>query len=144
MDRAFARLTLGAKPRACMLRVQGRTLEVPREAAGVARFAFHELCARPLGPADYLTIAERFHTVMIDRAPVMTPDQRDQAKRFVTLIDALYEVRTKLVMSAAAEPEALYAEGDYAFEFRRAASRLMEMRTHAYLAAERREPVKET
>lgn len=139
MDAAFDRLTLGAHPRQCTISVQGRTLEIPREAAGVARFSFAELCDRPLGPADYLALAERFHTLMIDHAPLLTPDKRDQAKRFVTLIDALYEVKTKLVMSAAAEPQALYPEGDYAFEFQRTASRLMEMRSHDYLAAERRE-----
>ncbi len=140
MDAAFERLTLGAHARTCAITIKGRALEIPREAAGVARFSFAELCDRPLGPADYLALAERFHTLMIDRAPLLTPDKRDQAKRFVTLIDALYEVRTKLVMSAAAQPQALYPEGDYAFEFQRTASRLVEMRSHEYLAAERREP----
>lgn len=138
MDDTFDRLTLGAKPRACVLDVGGRRLEIPREAAGVARFTFAELCDRPLGPGDYLTLADRFHTVMIDHAPRLTPERRDQAKRFATLIDALYEVKTKLVMSAAQEPQALYTEGDYAFEFQRTASRLMEMRSRAYLALERR------
>jgi cell division protein ZapE len=139
MDAAFDRLTLGAHARQCALSIQGRDLEIPREAAGVARFSFAELCARPLGPADYLALAERFHTLMVDHTPLLTPDRRDQAKRFATLIDALYEVKTKLVMSAAAEPQDLYPEGDYAFEFQRTASRLMEMRSHDYLAAERRE-----
>jgi cell division protein ZapE len=111
---------------------------VPRQAAGVARFSFEELCAKPLGPADYLMVAETFHTVMIDRAPLLTPDKRDQAKRFVTLIDALYEIKTKLVMSAAVEAANLYPEGDFAFEFQRTVSRLFEMSGHAYLAAERR------
>lgn len=138
MDDAFDRLTLGAKARDCELDVGGRTLFVPREAAGVARFSFTELCDRPLGPADYLTLADAFHTVMIDHVPELTPARRDQAKRFVTLIDALYEVKTKLVMSAAAEPADLYPDGDYAFEFQRTASRLMEMRSHEYLAAERK------
>jgi cell division protein ZapE len=142
MDAAFDRLTLGAHARQCTLYVQGRDLEIPREAAGVARFTFEDLCARPLGPADYLALAERFHTLMVDHTPLLTPDKRDQAKRFGTLIDALYEVKTKLVMSAAAEPQDLYPEGDYAFEFQRTASRLMEMRSHDYLAAERREVAK--
>jgi cell division protein ZapE len=137
MDETFDRLTMGAKARACEIDVGGRTLPVPRESAGVARFTFTELCDQPLGPADYLALADAFHTVMIDHVPLLTPDRRDQAKRFVTLIDALYEVKTKLVMSAAAEPGALYPEGDYAFEFQRTASRLMEMRSHDYLAAER-------
>ena len=140
MDAAFDRLTLGAHARTCKITIKGRSLEIPREAAGVARFTFAELCDRPLGPADYLALAERFHTLMIDRAPLLTPGKRDQAKRFATLIDTLYEVKTKLVMSAAAEPQSLYPEGDYAFEFQRTASRLMEMRSHDYLAAERREP----
>jgi len=138
MDAAFERLTLCARPRATQLDVQGRKLTVPREAAGVARFTFEELCARPLGPADYLAIAARFHTVMIDRTPILTPDRRDQARRFVTLIDALYEARAKLVMSADAEPGELYREGDGTFEFQRTVSRLMEMRSHDYLAAPHR------
>ncbi len=138
MADAFDRLTLGAKARPCEIAVGGRTLTVPREAAGVARFSFGELCDRPLGPADYLALAEHFHTVMIDHVPILTPARRDQAKRFATLIDALYEVKTKLVMSAAAEPADLYPDGDYAFEFQRTASRLMEMRSHEYLAAERK------
>lgn len=139
MDAAFERLTTGASARACTISVKGRVLEVPREAAGVARFTFEDLCARPLGPGDYLALADRFHTLMIDGIPLLTPAKRDQAKRFGTLIDALYEVKTKLVVSAAAEPEDLYPDGDYAFEFQRTASRLMEMRSHDYLAAERRE-----
>jgi cell division protein ZapE len=138
MDAAFERLTLGAQARADTVQVGGRTLEIPREAAGVARFTFAELCGRPLGPADYLALAEQVHTVMIDHVPVLTPARRDQAKRFATLIDALYEVKTKLVVSAAAEPADLYPDGDYAFEFQRTASRLMEMRSHEYLAAERK------
>ena len=105
----------------------------------MARFSFEELCARPLGAADYLAIARRFHTVLLDRTPRLSPDKRNEAKRFVTLIDTLYEARTKLVMSADAEPQDLYPAGDGAFEFERTASRLIEMRSHDYLAAERRE-----
>lgn len=137
MDAAFERLTMGAEPRSMTLSIKGRQLHVPYEAAGVARFTFEALCERALGPADYLRIAEVFHTVMIDAVPRLGPEKRDAAARFVTLIDALYEMKTKLVMSAAAEPDALYPEGDGAFEFRRTASRLMEMRSHDYLAAER-------
>jgi cell division protein ZapE len=137
MDLAWERLTSGAAPQRCTLDVQGRELPVEREAAGVARFSFQELCARPLGAADYLAIAACFHTVLLDRVPKLSPDKRNEAKRFVTLIDALYEAKTKLVMSADAEPEDLYPSGDGAFEFERTASRLMEMRTHDYLAAER-------
>ena len=137
MDLAWERLTSGATPQRCTLDVQGRELMVEREVAGVARFTFPELCARPLGAGDYLAIAGRFHTVLLDRVPKLSPDKRNEAKRFVTLIDALYEARTKLVMSADAEPDDLYPSGDGAFEFERTASRLMEMRTHEYLAAER-------
>ena len=137
MDDAWERLTQGASPQSCELDVNGRALKVEREAAGVARFSFEELCARPLGSADYLAIASRFHTVLLERTPKLSPDKRNEAKRFVTLIDALYEARTKLVMSADAEPEGLYPAGDGAFEFERTVSRLVEMRTHDYLAAER-------
>lgn len=135
MDRAWDRLTSGAEPQSCTLTVQGRAVPVPREAAGVARFGFAELCARPLGAADYLAIAARFHTVLIDDVPQLSPEKRNEAKRFVTLIDALYEAKTKLVMSAAAEPDALYPAGDGAFEFERTTSRLIEMRSEDYLAA---------
>ncbi|MAC89973.1 cell division protein ZapE [Maricaulis sp.] len=139
MDKAWERLTSGAVPQHCALDVDGRALQVDREAAGVARFTFSELCARPLGAADYLAIAERFHTVLLEYVPKLSPDKRNEAKRFVTLIDALYEARAKLVMSADAQPVDLYPAGDGAFEFERTASRLMEMRTHEYLAAERRD-----
>lgn len=139
MDDAWDRLTTCAVPQSCTLVVNGRELVVEREAAGVARFSFEELCARPLGAADYLAIARRFHTVLLDRTPRLSPDKRNEAKRFVTLIDTLYEARTKLVMSADAEPQDLYPAGDGAFEFERTASRLIEMRSHDYLAAERRE-----
>lgn len=135
MDAAWGRLTSGAEPQSCTLTVQGRAVPVPREAAGVARFTFPELCARPLGAADYLAIAARFHTVLIDDVPQLSPDKRNEAKRFVTLIDALYEAKTKLVMSAAAAPDALYPAGDGAFEFERTSSRLIEMRSEDYLAA---------
>ena len=135
MDAAWDRLTSGAVPQSCTLTVQGRAVAVPREAAGVARFTFPELCARPLGAADYLAIAARFHTVLIDDVPQLSPEQRNEAKRFVTLIDALYEAKTKLVMSAAAEPDALYPAGDGSFEFERTTSRLIEMRSEDYLAA---------
>ena len=139
MDKAWERLTQGAHPMACTIPVNGRELPVPREAAGVARFTFNELCARPLGAADYLALAGVFHTLLIDRTPILSPDKRNEAIRFVTLIDALYDTRTKLVMSADGEPDDLYPAGDGSFEFQRTASRLMEMRSHDYLAAERRE-----
>ncbi|MHA6288028.1 cell division protein ZapE [Maricaulis sp. CAU 1757] len=136
MDDAWERLTQGATPQHCSLDVKGRQLVVNCEAAGVARVSFAEMCARPLGAADYLALADRFHTVLLENVPLMSPEKRNEAKRFVTLIDALYEARTKLVMSAAGEPDDLYPSGDGSFEFERTASRLMEMRTHEYLAAQ--------
>lgn len=138
MDAAWVRLTMGAAPRPVTLAVQGRTLEARRAAAGCARFAFDELCARPLGASDFLALARRFDTLLLDDIPVMGPERRNEAVRFRVLIDALYETRTKLVASSAAEPEALYPAGDFAFEFERTASRLQEMRSRDYLAAERR------
>ena len=138
LDLAWTRLTLGAEPQRCVLTVKGRKLDVSREAAGVARFTFEELCARPLGSLDYLALAATFHTVILESIPLLTPDRRNEAARFVSLIDALYEARTKLVASAAAEPDRLYPDGDGAFEFQRTASRLFEMRSAAYMAEERR------
>ena len=140
MDEAWQRLTLGAQAQSCTLTVKGRKLQIMREAAGVARFTFDELCARPLGALDYLTIAANFHTVLLENIPVLKPDKRNEAARFVALIDALYEAKIKLVASAAAEPGGLYPEGDGSFEFQRTISRLHEMRSHAYLAQERVAP----
>jgi cell division protein ZapE len=139
MEQAWARLTFGAAPQALTLDVGGRALRVEREAAGVARFSFEELCARPLGPADYLEIAERFHTALLEHIPRLTPAMREEAARFRILIDALYEAKVKLVASAEAEPHALYPAGDQSFEFERTASRLMEMRSESYLALPRRD-----
>lgn len=137
MDEVWLRMRAGASARAETLEVQGRTLEVPRVSGGAARFTFAALCGEPLGPADYLAIARRYHTLFLDRIPAMGPESRNEAKRFVTLVDALYEAKTKLVASADADPDALYPEGDGSFEFARTASRLIEMRSHDYLAAGR-------
>ena len=115
------------------LTVQGRTIFVPKAVDGVAVFSFKRLCANPLGAADYLAIAERFHTVFVVAIPRMGPERRNEAKRFVTLIDALYEARTRLFCSAEAPPDALYPAGDGAFEFERTASRLIEMQSDDYL-----------
>lgn len=139
MERAWKRLTGGAHPQHVTLDVGGRALCVEREAAGVARFSFDELCARPLGAADYLEIAERFHTVLLEHIPLLTPSMREEAARFRTLIDALYEAKVKLVASADAEPHELYPAGDQSFEFERTASRLIEMRSESYLALPRRD-----
>lgn len=139
MDRAWKRLTAGAEPHAVALDVGGRELCVQRQAAGVARLSFEELCARPLGPADYLEIAERFHTVLLENIPRLTPSAREEAARFRTLIDALYEAKVKLVASAEAQPMDLYPSGDQSFEFERTTSRLIEMRSESYLALPRRD-----
>lgn len=140
LDRVFQRLTLGATPQTCTLRVQGREVCVRCEAAGVARFSFDELCARPLGAQDYLALAAAFHTVLISDIPRLHPENRNEAARFVALIDALYEARVKLVATAAADPDTLYLEGTGSFEFRRTASRLHEMGSTDYIALPHLQP----
>ncbi|MEZ5947217.1 MAG: cell division protein ZapE [Hyphomonas sp.] len=137
LDAVWERLTFGAQAQHCVLTIKGRKLEVQREAAGVARFTFEELCARPLYSRDYLAIAANFHTVILSGIPLLGPENRNEAARFVALIDAFYEAKIKLVASAAAEPEALYPAGDGSFEFERTSSRLHEMRSEDYLAEER-------
>jgi cell division protein ZapE len=112
----------------------GRTLHVPKSLKGVAVFSFKRLCGEARGAADYLAIAQRFHTVIIVGIPVMSRSMRNEAARFVTLIDALYEHRVKLLAAADAEPARLYPEGDGAFAFQRTARRLEEMRSAEYLA----------
>jgi cell division protein ZapE len=113
----------------------GRVLSIPQAARGVARFTFAQLCEEPLGAGDYLTFARAFHTILIEGIPVMGPESRNAARRFVNLIDTLYDNRVGLIASAAAEPGELYVAGDGAYLFERTASRLTEMRTEAYLAA---------
>jgi cell division protein ZapE len=137
LEEVWTRLTSGAHAQHVTLTVKGRKLEVSREAAGVAWFSFEELCARPLYSRDYLTIAANFHTIILRGIPQLGSEKRNEAARFVALIDALYEAKIKLVASAAAEPETLYPEGDGAFEFERTVSRLHEMRSTDYLAEER-------
>jgi len=112
----------------------GRTMHVPKSLKGVAVFSFKRLCGEPRGAADYLAIAQRFHTIILVGIPVMTREQRNEAARFVTLIDVLYDHRVKLLAAADAEPVDLYPSGDGAFEFQRTASRLEEMRSADYLA----------
>jgi cell division protein ZapE len=112
-----------------------RSMHVPKALKGVAVFSFKRLCAEARGAADYLAIARRFHTVMIVGIPILGPQNRNEAARFVTLIDALYEYRVKLLAAADAVPDALYPEGDGKFEFERTVSRLLEMQSEEYLAA---------
>lgn len=134
LDAAFRHLTDKDHGEPQVLALKGRAVHVPQAAHGVARFSFGDLCSKPLGAADYLKIAQSFHTVLIDNVPVMTPDRRNEAKRFVTLVDALYEAKTKLILSAAVEPDALYPQGDGAFAFERTVSRLQEMQSADYLS----------
>ncbi|GAA0484145.1 cell division protein ZapE [Parasphingorhabdus litoris] len=112
----------------------GRSMHVPKALKGVAVFSFKRLCAEARGAPDYLAIARHFHSVIIVGIPVLSKENRNEAARFVTLIDALYEYRVKLLASADAEPDALYPEGDGSFEFERTASRLVEMQSDDYLA----------
>jgi cell division protein ZapE len=116
------------------LEVLGRTEHWPRAAGRLLHAHFASLCGHALGPQDYLAIAERFDTVFIEAVPLLTPDRRDQARRLATLIDTLYEARRRVVVLAAAEPEALYPASDLAFEFQRTASRLREMQSDAWIA----------
>ncbi len=112
----------------------GRILHVPKSLKGVAVFSFRRLCGEPRGAADYLAVARHFHTIIIVGIPVMGPEKRNEAARFVTLIDALYEHKVKLLAAADAEPEHLYESGDGSFEFQRTASRLIEMQSEDYLS----------
>ena len=133
MDAAWRRLTDQDGGEPLVLEVMERKVVVPRAARGVARFDFDELCGQTLGMADYLALAEDFHTVLIDHIPVLGPERANEARRFTLLIDTLYDEKVKLVCSAAAAPEALYMDGENAPAFRRAASRLREMQSAEYL-----------
>jgi len=133
MDAAWRRLTDCGHGKPMTLKVLGRKLTVPQAARGVARFSFDALCAKPLAAADYLAIAEEFHALLLDHIPLLSPEMRNEARRFILLIDTLYDEGVKLVCSAAAPPEALYPQGDGADAFRRTASRLVEMQSEDYL-----------
>jgi cell division protein ZapE len=135
LDAHWERLTGHHTPAPIELEVKGRRLHVPLAAMGVARFSFSELCERPLGALDFLRIAHAFHTLLVEGIPVLGPSRRDIARRFATLIDTLYDNRVCLIASAEAEPAALYPSGEGAELFQRTASRLMEMRSEAYLSA---------
>ena len=134
LDQHWARLTGNHPGKPQTLQVKGRKVRVPLASMGVSRFDFDDLCATALGANDYLHIAHAFHTVMIDGIPRLSPERRDITRRFINLIDALYDSRICLIASAAAEPDALYAGGRDGELFQRTASRLMEMRSEAYLA----------
>jgi len=134
LDNVFAQLTDGAIGEPEIISVQGRVIPVPRQARGVARFCFTDLCEQPLGPADYWSIACQYQTVILSDIPQLSARERNAAKRFATLIETLYEQRTKLVCSAAALPDQLYVEGDGSAIFTRVASRLEEMQSEDYLS----------
>ena len=107
--------------------VKGRRVDIPAYRNGVARAAFHDLCGQPLGPGDYLAIADAVKVLILEDIPRLSRSNFNEAKRFVTMIDALYEAKVRLIASAKAEPEMLYVEGEGVFEFERTASRLREM-----------------
>ena len=135
LDEAWRRLTGGHAGAPHELMVKGHAVRVPEAAMGVARFSFGDLCAQPLAAADFLKIAHEFHTLIVDGIPVMDYARRNEAKRFIILIDTLYDHSVKLLASAQAQPDALYT-GDQGFEmleFKRTASRLIEMRSQSYL-----------
>ena len=134
LSSAFTRLTGLWSGAPVKLDVKGRTLLVPEAARGVARFTFDELCDRPLGALDYLAIAHNFHTLVLDGVPKLRPERRAAARRFIALIDTLYDARVGLIASAEAEPDDLHPAGDESFLFERTASRLIEMRSSEYLA----------
>ena len=127
-------MTGGATSTPLKLKVHGRTIELEKHHDGVAWVTFGEMCVRPLGASDYLEIAAECRTVLLQGIPKLSPEYRNEAKRFVTFIDALYEARVKLICTAETAPEDIYPEGDGNFEFGRTVSRLHEMQSEAYLA----------
>ncbi|UWU69325.1 cell division protein ZapE [Bradyrhizobium sp. NC92] len=136
LNRAWVKMTGNAKCKPRDISIKGRILHVPCSAHGVARFSFADLCEQPLGASDYLRLAHDYHTILVDHIPVMDSSQRNAAKRFITLIDTLYDNAVKLMASADANPISLYlaTEGVEAMEFKRTASRLIEMSSESYLA----------
>jgi cell division protein ZapE len=133
LDKAFRRLTGGSAIRPVTLTVMGRQLTVPQASDGVARFDFSSLCDTALGAGDYLAIATNFHTLVLDGIPRLSPDNYDQALRFIILVDTLYDQRVKLLASADAIPDQLYQRGENAKTFERTASRLDEMQSEGWL-----------
>lgn len=136
LDRMFYSLTGVAQGEPEKVEVLGRFVEIPQAHANVARLSFDDLCRKPLAAADYLAIADRFDTIVMDDIPLIQAHERNEAKRFINLIDTLYDRHVKLIASAAAEPHELYlgVDGKEVFEFDRTSSRLIEMRSHDYLA----------
>lgn len=137
MGRLWRRLLGGRDPAPEKLTVVGHPVTVSQAAGGLARFSFADLCEKPLGASDYRAIADRYHTVFVTDVPALSPEKRNETKRFITLIDVLYDTHVRLIVSAAAEPDHLFTgdEGTEAFEFQRTASRLVEMRSAGYVEA---------
>jgi cell division protein ZapE len=133
LDDAFTELTEGARAGPATLRVMGRKFIVPLAAEGAARCDFDYLCGRAFGPGDYLALATHFHTLILDGIPRLSPANYDKARRFIILIDTLYDHRVKLLASADAMPDQLYQQGENAKMFERTASRLDEMRSQDWL-----------
>jgi cell division protein ZapE len=134
MDDLWRKLTFGEPCRSEVLTVLGHELPVPRASFGAARFEFASLFEKPFGPQDYLALARHYHMIFVDGIPVMRPDARNAARRFITFIDTLYDRHTGLIASAEAEPDRIYRTGDGAEHFERTASRLIEMRSAEYLS----------
>jgi cell division protein ZapE len=136
LDRAWQKMTGSAPCKPRDISIKGRTLHVPCSAHGVARFSFADICEQPLAASDYLRLAHDYHTILIDHIPAMDYPERNAAKRFITLIDTLYDNAVKLMASAAADPVSLYraTDGVEANEFKRTSSRLIEMSSESYLA----------
>lgn len=133
IEEVLEHLNARGEPKYDLLVVQGRSLNFMLYGDGIGRFTFRELCEQPLGAADYLALANRLDTVILTDIPMLPPEKRNEAKRFVTLVDTLYERKIKLICTAASEPEKIYAEGDGSFEFARTVSRLVEMQSSNYL-----------
>src|SRR6476620_11774728 len=136
LNKAWAKMTGNAPCKPRDIAIKGRKLHVPCSAHGVARFSFADVCEKPLGASDYLRLAHDYHTLLVDRIPVMDYADRNAAKRFISLIDTLYDNAVKLMASAEADPVSLYlaTEGVEANEFKRTSSRLIEMSSESYLA----------
>jgi cell division protein ZapE len=136
LDKAWDKMTGNARCRPRDISIKGRVLHVPCTADGVARFSFADLCEKPLAASDYLRLAHDYHTILIDRIPLMDYPDRNAAKRFIALIDTFYDNAVKVLASAAADPASLYVatDGEEANEFKRTSSRLIEMSSEYYLA----------
>lgn len=131
-DYVFTQLTQGAMSQSDVIEVKGRRIRVAQAANGCARFPFSELCEKPHGAEDYIAITNKYHTVFLEGIPKMGYDRRNEAKRLMNLVDALYEARTRVIITAATKPERLYSGDDHAYEFERTISRLLEMQSESY------------